>query len=176
MTRPPVKHLFRFSLGTMFVLVTVFSVVLGLKVRQVERQKESVAWVYDHGGGASYDYEISETAMVTDISPHYEPKDPPWPHWMQQSFGEDYLAPIHMVVLDGSGMNGDLPVTSLEPLSAFTELRHLILMYCELDDWSPLRKLTKLRTLELVSCPISCEEMAELRRVLPDCKVVQWGG
>ena len=113
--------------------------------------------------------------MATDISPAYEPKDPLWPHWIQQLLGEDYLAPIHMVVLDGAAFNGELPVTSLETLTEFAELRHLILMYCELADWSPLRRLNTLTTLEFLDCQIRREEIAELRRVLPDCKIVLHG-
>ena len=72
MPRPRLNRWLRISLRTMLVVLTVLCVVLGWKVRQVERQKEAVAsvrkWVeklaglrFDANGHniGPYDYDSS---------------------------------------------------------------------------------------------------------------------
>ena len=50
MTAPPKRRWFRFSLRTMFVLVTVFAIWLGWNVRQVRQRAEVVSQVEANGG------------------------------------------------------------------------------------------------------------------------------
>ena len=70
MTLLRIKRFFRFSLGTLLIVVTVLCVWLGLKVRQVEKQKEAVAWVKENLGWVRYNYEYGENGdLIEDASP-----------------------------------------------------------------------------------------------------------
>src|SRR5689334_19696866 len=56
----------RYSLRTLFVLVTLLCVWLGLWANRAERQKRAVAWFKAHGGEVHYDYEFTMHPAKTD--------------------------------------------------------------------------------------------------------------
>jgi len=48
----------RYSLRTFLVVLTVFCVWLGALVYRVNKQREAVQWVKDHGGEVYYEFEV----------------------------------------------------------------------------------------------------------------------
>ncbi len=57
MPGPRLKRLLRISLRGLLLLMILLCLLLGMKVRQVERQQEAVRWVHNHGGTVFYDYQ-----------------------------------------------------------------------------------------------------------------------
>ena len=54
MSRSRLRRLFRVSLRTLLLVATLLCVLLGMKVMQVKRQREVVAWVQESRGTAWY--------------------------------------------------------------------------------------------------------------------------
>ena len=160
MPRPRLRRLLRISLRTTLVVVTVLCLLVGLKVRRAERQKEAVAWVKKIGGNVGYDYEHHENGKPID--------DPrlPGPQWLLDYLGVDYFASVEFVWIDYSNVADLSPLvnlpnlrqlsvlradklTDISPLSELTGLQWLQLWSTSVTDLSPLAKLTKLKRLEL---------------------------
>ena len=75
------KRLFRFSLGTFFVLLTMFCIWLGLEVNRVSRENEVAKKITASGGNFQYDYQF-------DNELNYLPNAVP-PSW-HAVFGEAF--------------------------------------------------------------------------------------
>ncbi|MCH7726300.1 MAG: hypothetical protein IH991_07455 [Planctomycetes bacterium] len=67
----PKRRWLRYSLRTFVVVLTVFGVWLGLLVHRVNKQKEAVAWVRDHGGAVRYDFEWNESKNIGSWLPSH---------------------------------------------------------------------------------------------------------
>ena len=95
----------RYSLRTFVVVLTVFGVWLGLLVYRVNKQKEVVQWVRDHGGTVGYDFQWDEVkeSSINDAQP-------PGPDWLRNLIGVDYFSDVRVLYL------GDTQVTDLSPL------------------------------------------------------------
>ena len=54
---PPRRRWFRFSLKTLFVVLTLFGVWLGVQVNWIRQRREARQWIKDHGGLIEVDTE-----------------------------------------------------------------------------------------------------------------------
>ena len=72
------RRWFRFSLKTFVVVLTVFCVWLGLLVYRVNKQRDAVQWVKEHGGRVYYDFEFKLPKGV------YYNAEPPSPEWLRE--------------------------------------------------------------------------------------------
>ena len=150
------RRWFRFSLKTFLVLVTLFCVLmafLGSLVYRVNKQKEAIRWVQDHGGTVYYDFQ-SEDIEQGRIDGDAEP---PGPDWLRELIGVDYFADVAFVDVEGA------KVKDLEPLSDLTQLQVLILNDTQVSDLEPLRGLTQLQELYLTDAPVS--DLRPLRKL-----------
>ena len=86
MKNPRIKSLLHFSLRTMLVVLTVLCVLLAWKVRQVERQKEAIAWVMQQG--SADDFRSSSRRIDTELT---------GPKWVRDFIGADYFTTVVQV-------------------------------------------------------------------------------
>ena len=126
----------------MLVVTAVLCVLLGWKVRQVERQKEAIAWVKEVGGRVTYAYESYENDEHGSLVLNGEL---PGPDWLCQLIGVDYFASVAEVSL------ADGVIHDLSPLYELEKLRTLVL-------WEPLVQVPD-------------EEIAAFEKALPDCEI-----
>ena len=147
------KRLLRISLRTLFALMTILCLWLGLKSQQLHQLRQAIRWVEGHGGEVYY-YELQPT--VSNMSP-----EPPGPRWLRDLVGQDYfITPSGASLVDNT-------VSDVSQLRHLPELRQLVLRAEELADISPLAELQKLRALYL-ECHSNCDlsplrELGELR-------------
>ena len=94
------------------VVLTVFCVWLG-----VNKQREAVQWVKDHGGYVTYDFQLDEREL-------------PGPDWLCELIGIDYFADVVWVIFDGTEFSG-------QPLRELTQLRWLYLNGAQALDFEP---------------------------------------
>ena len=139
MIRSGRKRLFRISLRMAFALLTVFCVLLGVKVHRVSQQKEAVAWVEKVGGAVRYDYEYYDF----DRQLLYPAPDLPGPNWVSDVLGVDFLATVVDVELVGA------EVDDLSHLEALYNLKSLFLERTRIGDFETIARLTSLRILML---------------------------
>ena len=146
--------------------LSVLCAALAMKARQVERQRATLAWVKDLGGG----YEVEYSG-----------------HWLQGLIGDDYFATVVYVGLAGGRITNISPLsnlrklkrleldeTSAKDLSCLTgliTLEELIVADTTIDDLSPITNLSNLRKLGLFRTDVSDEDVAWLARALPNCSI-----
>ena len=161
-TEPPKpkrkRHWFRFSLKTLVLVLTVFGIWLGLLVHRVNKQKEAVQWVKDHGGWVRYDYEW-EREKKSPI----EDAEPPGPDWLRELIGIDYFTDVTLVGFHNA------TVEDIEPLGNLTQLQWLILTDTQVSDITPLRELTQLHVLYLIGTQVTdldpLRELTQLQQI-----------
>lgn len=160
-----VRRLFRFSLLTLFVAVTVVACLMW-KVRQVERQRQAVAWIQKQRGSVYYDYETREDGS------RMRGVDPPGWRWLRELIGVDYFATVRFAFIqDMSPLVSapDPPVTDLTPLAQLGDLEGLYLRLPHIRNISALRSLTKLKDLQLEAPQVDdltpLRELVQLRRL-----------
>lgn len=72
-------------------------------------------------------------------------------------------------------LNG-VPVSDLKPIAGLSNLSTLLLDGTQVSDLTPLAALTNLWMLDLSNTPVSDDEVTQLQRSLPNCKVhYAWG-
>ena len=157
-TEPPnPKHKrrwFRFSLKAFVVVLTVFCVWLGALVFRVNKQKEAVQWVRDHGGRVLYDFQWDGILAPDPFAPD------PGPNWLRDLIGVDYFGDITYIEL------ADAKVGDIEPLRGLTQLRQLYLGGTQVTDLEPLYHLTQLQWLSLRETQVSdLEPLCELTKL-----------
>ncbi len=179
----PHRRFFRYSLRTLFVVVTVFCVFLGIPVRRALDQKH-VAEAFRNLGGSlkiSYEYQITQSA-------------PPGPEWLRRLIGDDYFFTIVALELRGSNINDanlaaikrltdirwlDIDATKitddgLEHLTGLTDLQRLNLVNTKITDtgMEHLEGLTTLRWLNLYGTEVTAGGVEKLQQKLPDCVIL----
>lgn len=159
----------------MLVVVTVLCVVLGWKVREVQRQKAAVAMVEARAGAVIYDYEDGES---------YDGRLP-GPDWLCELIGVDYFATVSVVgfqkykdissLADLTKLEhlllSDAEQTDLKIVANLTNLKTLALDNGEFTDVSLLANLSELEELQLIDIKIADEEVAKLQKALPHCTI-----
>jgi Leucine-rich repeat (LRR) protein len=141
----------QFSLRTIFVLMTVLGLWLGITAHRARRQKEAVEAILALGGHVTYGYEVDELGL-----PRWEfdqqgrpqiPDGPPVPKWLRRAFGDDYFVDVVDVALGGP----DLTDADLVHLGKLPHLRRLLVDGRQLtgDGLHYLSGLTRLETLRV---------------------------
>jgi hypothetical protein len=164
-TRRP-RRWFRFSLRTLFVLVTVAAVWLGLTMKRIRDQERAVARILELGGDVGYDYQWDykyrprfETWSINSNS------QPPGPQWLRRLFGPQWNVDVLTV---GIYRSTAVPATDrdLELLRNLPHVRAMDMNGSEVITDAGLRhvgRLTNLTDLRILECAgITDEGLAHL--------------
>jgi hypothetical protein len=189
--RRPKRRWLQFSLRTLFIVVTVLAVWLGLRVDRANRQQHAVEAIEDQGGEFYYDYQQTPAAKSVWGTPlvqesYSSQADPPGTKWLRQLVGERFfVTPVKLVIFRQ-------PAVCLAHLRDLPHLEEVWLGDTELSDYdvANLAHLKKLRSLSIVGprssqggpqdfsflshlnelewlqiayCPFSDEDMAHLK-------------
>ncbi len=122
----------RFSIRALLVFVTLFSVLLGLHVNRVTKQRQAVRTIQDLGGNVAYDYggDGSGKTLV--------------PRWAIETFGEDFFFRVVYVDLKDCKLTDD----DFAVLSSLPRLEGLSLWNTPISDRGMVHigKLHRLRS------------------------------
>jgi internalin A len=179
----PRRRWFQFSLWTLFVLLTVFSIWFGWRMQQARDQRSAVAWLQEIRADYAYDCECAHIGVAPDGSDGYiEVYDhsviaAPGPKWLHDLLGDDFFRNVVMVKMRTSKDQDLAPLAglnhlvflnlesnaSLEPLSDLHRLERLELT--TESDLTPLSGLTSLQRLVLNSAS-DLPSLAALRNLV----------
>ena len=152
----------QFSLRTLLVVMTAFTIPLGIIVNRAYEQREAVAAIEALGGAVIYDWQPSLRAQSRGTwSIHYEathwtnfftPKkgQPGGPAWLRRLIGDDFFQDVATVNLSIPSSVSEDEVLQLIP------------------------RLQRLRNLKFVAiAPFRSERLQnELKAALPACEVL----
>lgn len=173
MTMPRICHhgYLAFSLRTLFVVLTVLGIWLGVIVHRAREQREAVKAIEAMGGVIVYDWQpqptprskgkwtsrkIAAKRWTWHFSFDLGNAAIPGPEWLRGIIGDDFFQSVEGVAFIG--------VSTVK--SHFTDEG--------IREWIPaLKRLRTLRTL-IIEGDVSEEMMAELKAALPDCTVKQY--
>jgi hypothetical protein len=84
MTSAPKRRWFRFSLRTLFVVVTVFGIWLGWQLHFVTRRKQAINWLEEAGGLAIHSSWVRDDPSLARDRPDVLnwPQLPFWRRWL----------------------------------------------------------------------------------------------
>ncbi|HJN08885.1 MAG: hypothetical protein QGG09_19600 [Pirellulaceae bacterium] len=116
MTTRPKRRFLRFSLRAMLVVLTVFSVWLGVQVNRARNQRAAVNWVTKNGGEVEYDWTFNSKL------------EPPGPRWLRQKIGDEYFQSVVQVLV------GRSEVHDLSPLVKLPALKQLAIINTPVSD------------------------------------------
>jgi len=141
-------RLFRFSLGTLFLLVTVFIVWIGFVTNRAWERRLALEGIGALGGGVLY--ENVRTGS-----------DAPGPEWLRLVVGDEYFVRVVNVVLAEASVDD----VRLEALLPFAELQRLDLTNTQLTDAGllHLETLTNLIWLKLEGTRITDSGLLHLK-------------
>jgi len=153
-TAKPRRRWLQFSLRTLLIVVTVWSVPLGWvgwRLGEVRRERATITWVEKMGGGVYY-------------QSNYKPDDRSW--WEESTdkwFGERVrLVGFHYRLMDFRYRQ----VSDLSPLAELKNLEVLLLHNTQVSDLSPLVELKSLKGLHLQNTQVSdLSLLAELKNL-----------
>ncbi len=86
----PKRRRFRFSLRTLFVVVTVFGVWLGWTLHHIHLRRQAISEIEAHGGDVVYGVDLSAT--YPEVPPSDFPSIPFWRVWL----GDKAVAQLEM--------------------------------------------------------------------------------
>lgn len=165
---------FRFSLASLFLIVTVISVLLGMKVHAVRSQRNTIAAIHAVGGTVAYDYQYESDIIVGPSVLLYGMLDTrkalSVPFELDRLLGVDYFASVVRVDLSGSDADDDLVArltclshlkdlnlgrtavsdAGLQYMNSFPQLEFLNLQGTSITDRG-LEQLESLKSLELLN-------------------------
>jgi hypothetical protein len=168
----------RISLGAFLALALVIGGWLGWIVRSGRIQRDAVAAIRRAGGGVFYEWEIHDGRFYT-----LESKCP-WPKWLVDQVGVDYLGNVIRVDFWKRASDADLvhvgnlgrleelvivdsPVTDsgLAHLRRSTTLKWLFLPRTRISDsgLAHLKRLTRLKVLSLTDTAVTDAGLAHLK-------------
>ena len=127
MRRPQIRRVFRFSLASFLLAITIFCVWLGIQVNRVRRQESAVAWVEEAGGRVAYGYQRDKKG---DWTGHWDKggnwvwdAEPHGPKWLRELIGDEYSLTVVEVDLRGT------KATDLSPLTDLPDVEWLFAQY-----------------------------------------------
>jgi hypothetical protein len=130
----------RFQLRTLFVLVTIAAVWLGLTMKQLRDRERAVSRILEFGGAVGYNYQF-------DPDHNYKQSAaPPGPQWLRTLFGPQCNVRVVLVELDLEG-GSRATDQDLELLLNFPDLRALEWGNSPITD-EGLRHIGRLKRLE----------------------------
>jgi len=140
MTTPhPRRRFFRYSLRTLFVVVTVFCLWMGWQVKRAKDQGQAVKAIQEAGGRVTYRYQ--------DDNPARRNAPYPYPPWLSEFLGEDLLLTVVGVYVEGTKVDDGKFEELSEHLRRLPKLRWLELRNSRVTDRG-LACVSELRTLE----------------------------
>jgi internalin A len=154
----PKKHRWRnrlrISVGSFLALVLVIGGWLGLIVRSGRIQRDAVAAIRRAGGEVWYEWEYQDGRYYT-LEFHC-----PWPKWLVDHVGVDYLGNVIRVDFRGRGSDADLA-----HVGNLGRLEELLLIDSSVTDsgLAHLRRSTRLKSLFLAGTRISDSGLAHLK-------------
>jgi hypothetical protein len=172
-------RLWRFSLRTLLILLTLLCVWLGFQVHRVRHQKKVVAAVLGLGGRIRYDgqpsdFEEDERRVQEEMAAKMgRPRptfvdEPIGPPWLRKLIGDEYFQQIAEIVLVGTNVYTDRVEIRDEMLDYITSVRNLeglTLVTTDLSDGDLARigNLAELRNLSIRNAPITDAGLEHLR-------------
>jgi len=151
------NHRFRFTLKTLFGVVTIMALTTGLLVRTkiaADRQRRAAEAIWELEGSVEYDFDRHVSAFVRHAQPPPEwPKDPnPLSDWCGVDFFHDIvsveISPFTAIEHEPIMMDR----TTMEAIGELRGLWHLDIG-CRAEThpqtFAPLRQMTRLRCVAL---------------------------
>jgi hypothetical protein len=176
------RRWYQYSLRTFLLLITVFAIWLGWLTNEARKQREAVAWVEETSGWVFYDYEFKADGT------YIQNAEPPAPEWVLQILDIHYFADVTCVDFFTSEINDlrplaglkdierlalyNVPVSDLTPLAELNNLQRLSLIGTDVRDLTPLAALKNLKRFDIRVSPVDKEQVAKLRKALPNCEIV----
>ena len=162
MNPPPNRRWLRFSLRTMLIVLAVLCVLAARISHKAIVQRQVVAWVHKTGGSVEYAYErYNENGCL--IWPC--DAELPAPKWLIEVVGVDFFASVVHVHL------GTTHVADLSALTRLPNLKTLSMEDHPIPLFSSLAKLTQLEELSIERVDITEEDLDQIERALPNCRV-----
>lgn len=174
----------RFSLATLFIVVTAICVWLGTIADKKIKQRRGVERVEKLGGAVFFDFQ--RRAKKDEGFDHTAP--PPGSDWARKWLGEDCCQTPVSVMLWGARLTNDdlqaiaalrdleqlqfhrvdLSNVSCGPLATLKKLEVLVFDECELGETSlvPIARLARLRRLDLIGTPLDDRRMPPLSELV----------
>src|SRR5580693_8582514 len=116
----PRRRWFRFSLGTLLIVIAALAVPLGWKRNRIDNQRRALAEAKRLNGDVSYDWQWASPPK----------KGPPGPKWLRDLGGDDFFADIHSISFKDSQANDD----TLALVSSLPNLAHLCIVSDSVTD------------------------------------------
>jgi len=174
MTDKPKRRWLQFSLRTLFVVVTVFCVWMGIIAKQARDQKQAVEMIRDMGGMVLYQYQVdqfqsSRVILVTDKTTDLPFPRPPGPEWLRRIVGDEYFFTVASIYLDGPHFTD----ASLLVAGQLTDAKFLRLDNTQITDAGlvNVKGLTNLQMLSLGTTQVTEEGVKQLQQSLPNCRI-----
>jgi len=182
MTTHSKRRFFRYSLRTLFIVVTVFCVWMGITAKLAREQKQAVETIEALGGRVQYQHETN-------------PSDPPGPEWLRRLIGDEYFFSIDVIHFSNPIVNdtslasiksltgvkwlsltgSQITDTGLVHLKGPNDLRGLHLNDTQITDTGleQLKELTNLQRLYLRNTQVTDEGVKKLQQELPSLQITR---
>jgi len=142
----PKRRLWRFSLKTLLILLTIFCLWLGTLSNRANRQRRAVEAIQLSGGEFNYDHQRVPNPRGSGQS--YSLRvDPPGPKWLRRLLGDHYfITPVALQINSQAGIKDDC----FAHLDALQDLESLMSYKVPFRD-SDVTHLKHLKNLKLLA-------------------------
>jgi hypothetical protein len=168
----PKRRWYQYSLRTLFLLMTLFALWLGVNIHRARQQKEAVEAIVKAGGGVQYD----SGARVVPHGYDGSGPAPSWlaPPWLRRQLGDDFFDDVTGVYFKGVfqerrshdpwGPSQDIDLNALAHLKSLRELKRLDLRRMAVKDRGlvHVEGLVGLEVLNLKLTEVTDEGLAHL--------------
>jgi hypothetical protein len=146
------------SLRALMLIILAVGGVLGWWLYKARVQREVVAAIKRNGGSVTYDWDWGDNQPLPPGAAK------PWPKWLVQAVGPDFLGNVKAVHLLNRGESIDILMADIGQLG---QLESLQLGWCDVSDDAlvHLRNLTRLRTFHLSGTRVRGPGLIHLKRM-----------